>query len=88
MANQVYLQWHKLASNLKSPPLKVNGNMVEDTLEKAEALRTEVLERFSADDDLGAPGDDLNERSAPSPMNVTMTAGTARLMIGASRTCS
>ena len=45
--------WHKLTSNLKSPPLKVNGNMVKDTLEKAEALRTEVLERFSTDDDLG-----------------------------------
>jgi hypothetical protein len=26
--------------------------MVEDTMEKAEALQIEILERFSADDDL------------------------------------
>ena len=26
--------------------------MVEDTMEKAEALRIEILDRFSADDDL------------------------------------
>jgi hypothetical protein len=43
---------HKLASNLKSPPLVVNGTMVEDTMAKAEVLRTEILERFSAEDDL------------------------------------
>ena len=45
--------WHKLAPNLKSPPLEVNGTTVEDTMEKAEVLRTEILERFSAQDDLG-----------------------------------
>ena len=44
--------WHKLASNLKAPPLEVNGEIIEDTLAKAEALRAEVLERFSAEDDL------------------------------------
>ena len=44
--------WHKLASNLKGPPLEINGILVEDTLEKAEALRTEVLRQFSAEDDL------------------------------------
>ena len=52
---QVTLQshcWHKLASNLKSPPLKVNGTTIEDMMEKAEVLWTEILERFSADDDL------------------------------------
>ena len=44
--------WHKLSSNLKSPPLEVNGTMVEDTREKAEVLRSAILERFSAEDDL------------------------------------
>jgi ribonuclease HI len=44
--------WHKLSSPLKSPPLTVNGTVVEDTMEKAEVLRTEILERFSATDDL------------------------------------
>jgi len=44
--------WHKMASSLKAPPLQVNGNMIEDTMEKAEALRAEVLNRFSAEDDL------------------------------------
>jgi len=41
-----------LASNLKAPPLEVNGTLIEDTLEKAEALRIEVLERFDSTDDL------------------------------------
>src|SRR5438045_8108474 len=35
--------WHKLAPNLKVPPLEVNGIMIEDTIAKAEALWTEVL---------------------------------------------
>jgi ribonuclease HI len=44
--------WHKQASSLKAPPLTVNGRIVEDTMEKAEVLREEILDRFSADDDL------------------------------------
>ena len=44
--------WHKLASDLKAPPLKVGDQVIEDTLGKAEALRKEVLDRFSTDDDL------------------------------------
>lgn len=44
--------WHKLSSNLKSPPLVHNGTTIEDTMEKAETLRSEVLGRFRADDDL------------------------------------
>lgn len=46
------ISWHKLASNLKAPPLVVNGVRIEDTMEKAEALRSEVLGRFDAKDDL------------------------------------
>ena len=44
--------WHKLAPNLKAPPLEVNGRVIEDTMEKAETLRAEVLDRFNANDDL------------------------------------
>jgi hypothetical protein len=44
--------WHKQASPLKAPPLVVNGRLVEDTAEKAEVLWEEVLNRFSAEDDL------------------------------------
>jgi hypothetical protein len=44
--------WHKQASSLKAPPLAVNGRLVEDTIEKAKVLREEILDRFSADDDL------------------------------------
>ena len=46
------ISWHKLASNLKAPLLVVNGVRIEDTMEKAEALRSEVLGRFDAKDDL------------------------------------
>ena len=44
--------WHKRAPKLKAPPLKVNGRIVEDTIEKAKVLREEILDRFSTDDDL------------------------------------
>lgn len=46
------ISWHKLASNLKAPPLVVNGVLIEDTMENAEALHSEVLGRFDAKDDL------------------------------------
>ena len=44
--------WHKQAPSLKAPPLAVNGRLIEDTMEKAEVLWEEILDRFSADDDL------------------------------------
>ena len=44
--------WHKQAPKLRAPPLKVNGRIVEDTMEKAKVLREEILDRFSADDDI------------------------------------
>ncbi|QQK47606.1 putative RNA-directed DNA polymerase from transposon X-element [Penicillium digitatum] len=46
------ISWHKLGTDLKAPPLLVDGLPVEDTMEKAEALRRAVLGRFSPDDDL------------------------------------
>jgi len=41
-----------MASSLKAPPLQVNGNMIENTMEKAEALQAEILNRFSVENDL------------------------------------
>lgn len=53
--------WHKHSSALKAPPLVVNGRVIEDTLEKANILRAEVLGRFTAEDDLDTdPLEDLN----------------------------
>jgi ribonuclease HI len=55
--------WHKLAPSLKAPPLIIQGRPVEDTMEKAEALRAAVLGRFSERDDL--PEDPLESWSGP-----------------------
>jgi hypothetical protein len=44
--------WHRSASDLKAPSLKVGDSTVEDTLKKAEVLREKILGRFSAEDDL------------------------------------
>jgi hypothetical protein len=44
--------WHKLTLVFKLPPLEVNGTIVENTIEKAEVLWTEILERFSAANNL------------------------------------
>jgi ribonuclease HI len=46
------IAWHKHSSALKAPPLVVNGRVIEDTREKADILRAEVLGRFTAEDDL------------------------------------
>jgi len=44
--------WHKLEPRLKSPPLQTDGVTIEDPLEKAEALRRALLDRFDPSDDL------------------------------------
>ena len=44
--------WHKLEPNNQEPPLVIGDKTITDTREKAEALRTAILTRFSADDDL------------------------------------
>jgi hypothetical protein len=46
------IRWHKQALSLKAPPLVVNSRLVEDTIEKAKVLWEEILDRFSADNDL------------------------------------
>jgi hypothetical protein len=42
--------WQKRSLNIKPPPLVVNETTVEDTAGKAAALRTALLERFTAED--------------------------------------
>ena len=52
--SQLYkiVNWYKAGTSLKSPPLNINGRVVEDTMLKAETLRSEILERFTDEDDL------------------------------------
>ena len=46
------ISWHKQAPKLKAPPLKVGDRTIEDTIQKAELLRSKVLGRFTTEDDL------------------------------------
>ena len=56
--------WHKLSPNQQDTPLIVNELSITDPLEKAEALRQEILNRFSAADDLPNPPPP-NDANAP-----------------------
>jgi ribonuclease HI len=47
------IAWHKLTPENQDTPLIVNDIIISDPLEKAEALREEVLNRYTAEDDLG-----------------------------------
>ena len=51
------ISWHKLRTPLRSPPIRVGDSFAVDPVEKATALRSAVLERFSSADNL--PGDPL-----------------------------
>jgi hypothetical protein len=46
------IAWHKLTSDNQDTPLIVNNITISDHLEKAGALRGEVLNRYTAEDDL------------------------------------
>jgi hypothetical protein len=46
------IAWHKLTPENQDTPLIVNNTTILDPLEKAEALREEVLNWFTAEDDL------------------------------------
>ncbi|KAI1522808.1 hypothetical protein PtrSN002B_011559, partial [Pyrenophora tritici-repentis] len=46
------IAWHKLTPENQDTPLIVNNTTIFDPLEKAEALREEVFNRFTAEDDL------------------------------------
>ena len=81
------VNWHKKVPNIKAPPLVVKDRVIEDTLEKAEVFRKEVLDRFSADDDL--PDDPLEHwtGTADLPWSNTVSAEEVeRYTIGVSST--
>jgi hypothetical protein len=44
--------WHKLGPSLKSPPLIIDGQSIENVGEKAKALQKKILERYNANNDL------------------------------------
>ena len=46
------IAWHKWEPNNQEPPLVIGDRTITDTTEKAEALRTTILTRFSTEDDL------------------------------------
>ena len=46
------VQWHKLQPALQAPPLVIGDKTIEDTEEKAHALRKALLERFTDAEDL------------------------------------
>ena len=47
------IAWHKLTPENQDTPLIVNNITISDHLEKAGALRGEVLSRYTAENDLG-----------------------------------
>lgn len=58
--------WHKLTANQPDTPLIIDGKSITEPQEKAEVLRQEILNRFSAEDDLAnAPSCDYSELSSP-----------------------
>lgn len=46
------LRGYKSSTRFKSPPLRVGDRLIDDTLEKAEAMSAEILEIFHSADDL------------------------------------
>jgi len=46
------VQWHKLQPAVQAPPLVIEDKTIEDTEEKAHALRKALLERFTDAEDL------------------------------------
>jgi hypothetical protein len=59
------IAWHKLTLENQDTPLTVNGITILDPLEKAETLRVEVLNQYTADDDLSYHPD--QKTAAPLP---------------------
>ncbi|KAK0369583.1 RNA-directed DNA polymerase from transposon x-element [Colletotrichum limetticola] len=55
--------WRKASPLTRAPPLVVGNQTIEDTNEKAQALREALLDRFSAEDD--APGDPFDVPVVP-----------------------
>jgi hypothetical protein len=79
------IAWHKLTPENQETPLIINNRTISDPLEKAEALREEVLNRYTADDDLRRCPD--QEAAATLPWSTYITLEEAeRNTVGVSST--
>ena len=61
--------WHKLSFDQTDTPLVVDGQTFTTPIDKAEALRRAVLDRFSAEDDLPEPPPFTDEATPQLPWN-------------------
>ncbi|RAQ98553.1 putative RNA-directed DNA polymerase from transposon X-element [Stemphylium lycopersici] len=66
------IAWHKLTLENQDTPLIVNNRTISDPLEKAEALREEVLNRYTAEDDLGHYPDQENADTLPWSTHISL----------------
>ena len=79
------IAWHKLTPENQDTPLIVNNTTISDPLEKAEALREEVLNRYTAEDDLGCYPDQGNAATLPWSTRISLEEA-ERNTIGVSST--
>jgi ribonuclease HI len=79
------IAWHKLTPENQDTPLIVNNTTISDPLEKAEALREEVLNRYTAEDDLGCYPDQGNAATLPWSTHISLEEA-ERNTIGVSST--
>jgi ribonuclease HI len=79
------IAWHKLTPENQDTPLIVNNRTILDPLEKAEALREEVLNRYTAEDDLGHYPDQENADTLPWSTHISLEE-TERNTVGVSST--
>ncbi|KAF7572879.1 hypothetical protein PtrM4_077840 [Pyrenophora tritici-repentis] len=80
--------WHKLSFDQRDTPLVIEGRTIIAPLEKAEALREAILDRFSAEDDLLEPPPlDNDPQTTPLPWDTYISMEeTERYVIGVSST--
>ncbi|KAF7568414.1 hypothetical protein PtrM4_130270 [Pyrenophora tritici-repentis] len=80
--------WHKLSFDQRDTPLVIEGRTITAPLEKAEALREAILDRFSAEDDLLEPPPlDNDPQTTPLPWDTYISMEeTERYVIGVSST--
>ena len=66
--------WHHGKTQFKSPPIKKDGRLIENTLEKAEVMKSDLLQRYTKDDDLQEnPLEGWSRTEAELPWDVTAT---------------
>ena len=79
------IAWHKLAPENQDTPLIVGNRTISDPLEKAEALREQVLNRYTAEHDLRHCPDQENADILPWSTQISLEE-TERNTVGVSST--